>query len=69
METTLNTTVGSVKAVLKSDEDHYINGFGPIIPGSELDFEYDDKDNFYILIHGERFEECSTAFDFVTVNY
>lgn len=58
-------TTSNIKAVLREGEGDYINGFGPIIPGSKLDFEYDAKDNFFIVIHGERFEEVSTAFDFV----
>lgn len=59
----------SVKAVLREGEDAHINGFGDILPNSELDFEYDDNGEFYIVIHGQKYEEASTAFNFITVNY
>lgn len=61
----MKTDNPNIKAVLREGEDNYISGFGPIIPGSMLDFEYDNEDNFFIVIHGQRFEEASTAFDFV----
>lgn len=61
----MKTDNPNIKAVLRDGEDNYINVFGPIIPGSMLDFEYDDKDNFFIVIHGQKFEEPSTAFNFV----
>ena len=54
-----------MKAILRSGEDNYINGFGDIIPESKLDFKYDEQDNFFIIINGKEFEEVSTAFDFV----
>lgn len=57
----------STKAVLKPTESQYINGFGPVNPNTQFDFEYDENDNFYIKINDKKLEDVSTAFDFITV--
>jgi len=50
-----------MKAILKTTEESN----DKIDHGILYDFYYDDEDDFYLIINGEKIHECSTAFNFV----
>lgn len=59
-----------MKAILNKSEftSKVYNSTGKSITiehNTKYDFKYDKEDNFFIVVDGVEYEECSTAFNFI----
>lgn len=66
MENNLKHTIMKITlAKLRVGEENFIEGYGEVEPGRLFNFKYFKDDTIGIVINGQVYPECSTAFDFV----